>query len=412
MLYANQHGDITARYLSAGVTASRAFDPFGQPSTTPADAPTLGYQGAWTDPATGAANMAARWYSPTTGAFLSRDDWPLQTDPSANANRYLYGNADPLDNTDPTGHCIEDLCIGEAAIVVGLVAAGYGIYLGVKAAAPYVGKAVKWGWDQYGKVLDWELRQAVGVAAWASNLPNWVLGQQIRLASLLWLLTTHLTIRLPCLAGLWGSTCTGGGGSVPGDSGLGGKPSGGGPKQPSIPKWIHNANDPIGHPGNGTTVIPRAATAAADTPMTAVADPGPEQTAEAGAITAAAATSAAAIVGTGDPGNDDDEYCGPSYRDLVGRGLGDSHHVYQDAAMRDLPGYSRRDAPAVPLKGPSTAKGSEHYNATQAQRQYGGGTVAAEGQIAFQALLAAGYSIQDALEVVTEAAKYFRGIGA
>jgi hypothetical protein len=65
----------------------------------------------------------------------------------------------------------------------------------------------------------------------------------------------------------------------------------------------------------------------------------------------------------------------------------------------------------VPLKGPSTARGSEHYNATQVQRRYGGGTFGDEKQIALQALLAAGYTIDDALQIIAESAKYFTGIG-
>ena len=40
--------------------------------------PSLGYQGQYTDPATGNINMAARWYSPATGSFTSNDTWLKQ----------------------------------------------------------------------------------------------------------------------------------------------------------------------------------------------------------------------------------------------------------------------------------------------------------------------------------------------
>ena len=64
----------------------------------------LGYQGEYTEPGTGRVNMHARWYTPATANFTSRDDWTLNPDPSVQGNRYTYANAAPLDGTDPTGH--------------------------------------------------------------------------------------------------------------------------------------------------------------------------------------------------------------------------------------------------------------------------------------------------------------------
>ncbi|MFF5969892.1 RHS repeat-associated core domain-containing protein, partial [Streptomyces sp. NPDC012769] len=66
--------------------------------------PSVGYQSGWTDSSTGEVNMAARWYQPGTGGFTSRDTWQLDPDPSVQANRYTYGNASPLNGTDPDGH--------------------------------------------------------------------------------------------------------------------------------------------------------------------------------------------------------------------------------------------------------------------------------------------------------------------
>lgn len=65
----------------------------------------LGYQSGWTDPETAKVNMAARWYSPQTGQFSSRDtvsNSPLPV--SVNANRYAFGNQNPMTEVDPTGH--------------------------------------------------------------------------------------------------------------------------------------------------------------------------------------------------------------------------------------------------------------------------------------------------------------------
>lgn len=73
----------------------------------------------------------------------------------------------------------------------------------------------------------------------------------------------------------------------------------------------------------------------------------------------------------------------------------DSHHIIQNASAIQIPGYSRRKAPAVQLVGKSTTIGSEHYIATQVQRQAGGGTYAAERRIGYKALRRAGISEEE-----------------
>lgn len=97
------------------MTGSTAYAPFGQVTATSGTSGPLGYQSGWTDSASGNVNMAARWYQPGTGGFASRDDWLLDPTPSAEANRYAYGAADPLNSIDPSGHrrlCFVGACIG------------------------------------------------------------------------------------------------------------------------------------------------------------------------------------------------------------------------------------------------------------------------------------------------------------
>jgi RHS repeat-associated protein len=100
-----------------------------------------------------------------------------------------------------------------------------------------------------------------------------------------------------------------------------------------------------------------------------------------------------------------------SIGDLRAAGLKDAHHVIQDAAVRDLPGYDTNAAPGLHLEGPSTAAGTPHYNATQIQRLPGGGTYGAEREIAYDALRAAGYSDAEAAQAIKEADRYFNSIG-
>ena len=85
--------------------------------------------------------------------------------------------------------------------------------------------------------------------------------------------------------------------------------------------------------------------------------------------------------------------------------------MIQDAAVRELPGYDSRAAPAVELKGPATRVGTAHYEATQVQRQTGGGTYADERRIAYEALRRAGLSQEEAQALIGRADDYFKSIG-
>ncbi|MGW2372134.1 LamG-like jellyroll fold domain-containing protein [Kitasatospora sp. NPDC001683] len=120
-LRTDKHTDVTATLDNNGttVTGTTTYDPFGKPTATSGTGTSLGYQSGWTDPATGDVNMAARWYRPGTGGFTSRDSYLLSPSPSAQANRYTYGNASPLNGTDPSGHCLEDACVIEVTVIVG-----------------------------------------------------------------------------------------------------------------------------------------------------------------------------------------------------------------------------------------------------------------------------------------------------
>ncbi|WP_066376231.1 DUF6531 domain-containing protein [Herbidospora mongoliensis] len=102
----DRHRDLVAGFTSGAATlsGSTAYDPFGAVVTSSGTRPELGYQSAWTDQDGGAANMAARWYQPSSGTFLSRDSATLPATPSIQANRYGYANGAPTNHIDPTGH--------------------------------------------------------------------------------------------------------------------------------------------------------------------------------------------------------------------------------------------------------------------------------------------------------------------
>ncbi|WP_460526764.1 RHS repeat-associated core domain-containing protein [Flindersiella endophytica] len=106
LLYADQHDDVTGRFRGLESFGQKTFDPFGNVVGSSGEQAGLGYQGEWTDPSTNAVNMHSRWYTPGTGTFASRDTWKAPTNPSVAANRYSYGNASPMLNTDPSGHFV------------------------------------------------------------------------------------------------------------------------------------------------------------------------------------------------------------------------------------------------------------------------------------------------------------------
>ncbi|MGW2439666.1 RHS repeat-associated core domain-containing protein, partial [Streptomyces goshikiensis] len=106
----DQHTDVVASLSEDGTTvsSSRAYDALGNVTASSGANPSLGYQSGWTDPSTGEVNMASRWYQPGTGGFTSRDTWQLDPSPSAQANRYTYANASPMNGIDPSGHSALD----------------------------------------------------------------------------------------------------------------------------------------------------------------------------------------------------------------------------------------------------------------------------------------------------------------
>ncbi|MCX5071192.1 RHS repeat-associated core domain-containing protein [Streptomyces sp. NBC_00513] len=123
------------------VSSSRVYDAFGNVTASASTNPSLGYQSGWTDNSTGEVNMTVRWYQPGTGSFTSRDTWQLDPNPSAQANRYTYANASPLNGTDPTGHRVE----------MGGGSGSAGVYMGwfSQSSGPHVGGVIRAALGQF-----------------------------------------------------------------------------------------------------------------------------------------------------------------------------------------------------------------------------------------------------------------------
>ncbi|WP_433215139.1 RHS repeat-associated core domain-containing protein [Microtetraspora malaysiensis] len=106
LAFSDLHGDLIGTFTASGTALvdSIAYNPFGEVIAQTGAPHELGYQGGYTDPTTKKVNMAARWYQPSTGSFVSRDTFTQSADPIVQLNRYAYANDNPLTNIDPDGH--------------------------------------------------------------------------------------------------------------------------------------------------------------------------------------------------------------------------------------------------------------------------------------------------------------------
>jgi RHS repeat-associated protein len=74
----------------------------------------LRYPGQYRDSETGLHYNYFRDYDPQTGRYVESDPIGLH----GGINTYTYAASNPLKYVDPTGQCIEDLCIGETIVAV------------------------------------------------------------------------------------------------------------------------------------------------------------------------------------------------------------------------------------------------------------------------------------------------------
>ncbi|MFW5472713.1 LamG-like jellyroll fold domain-containing protein [Knoellia sp. CPCC 206450] len=102
------HGDVVGGFSPADATLGSlpdrsVYDPWGAKTSTAGLAYGVGFQGDWTDPASGKVNMGARWYEPGTGSFVSRDSASYAGGASILANKYTYAAGSPVTLDDPDG---------------------------------------------------------------------------------------------------------------------------------------------------------------------------------------------------------------------------------------------------------------------------------------------------------------------
>jgi RHS repeat-associated protein len=89
---------------AGAVTLSRRYEPYGELLHRTGSAVTsFGFTGEWTDSYTNLVYLRARWYVPQYGRFTSQDTWQGDIQNPYSFNKWLYGYANPINVSDPSG---------------------------------------------------------------------------------------------------------------------------------------------------------------------------------------------------------------------------------------------------------------------------------------------------------------------
>ncbi|MFI7672301.1 RHS repeat-associated core domain-containing protein [Actinophytocola sp. NPDC049390] len=182
----DEHGDVVGGFAPGDTALTRlsdstAYDPFGQVTDRAGDTGNIGYQGDWTDEDTGQVNMGARWYDPSSGSFTSRDTVDHPGGDAVLANRYTYGNADPVNVTDPTGNWgVFDKVKKAVSSVVSTVSSA------VSSVSSYVSSGISWFARTAWSGLTWTASKIASGAKWvakkAKSAAKWV-GRKVKSAA-------------------------------------------------------------------------------------------------------------------------------------------------------------------------------------------------------------------------------------
>ena len=106
-LHVYEDGQGSARLItdeSSQIIETLDFDAFGNEEAGNPQESRHRYTGESYDSATGLYHLRARDYDPKTGRFISMDEHPGSQSIPLTLNKYLYGNADPVNHVDPSGN--------------------------------------------------------------------------------------------------------------------------------------------------------------------------------------------------------------------------------------------------------------------------------------------------------------------
>ena len=120
------HGSVRALADENGkVTDKYVYDAFGNLiSSVGSTKNDLLFCGEQFDPVTGLYYLRARYMNPSVGRFITMDSYEGSIDDPVSLHKYLYANANPVMNSDPSGYMNKAELIA-AEIILGIVAVSY-----------------------------------------------------------------------------------------------------------------------------------------------------------------------------------------------------------------------------------------------------------------------------------------------
>ena len=103
-VFADAQGHTRLVIDGAGNATALSYDAFGLEMGSAATAVNHRYTGEYFDQDSGLYHLRARDYDPSIGRFISMDEHPGSQQIPLTLNKYLYGNADPVNHIDPSGN--------------------------------------------------------------------------------------------------------------------------------------------------------------------------------------------------------------------------------------------------------------------------------------------------------------------
>jgi RHS repeat-associated protein len=135
------------------LTDTSSYDAYGN-VTNPLSSE-FGYRGESSDNLTRLQYLRARYYQPSTGRFLGVDPFEGDVSNPVSRHRYLYGNANPVSYSDPSGK----MSIGEVSLTIAVIGilSTYSQLSAINSFNQYGSEYLKWEGNSYSWGLGGEL---------------------------------------------------------------------------------------------------------------------------------------------------------------------------------------------------------------------------------------------------------------
>jgi RHS repeat-associated protein len=92
------------------VSLAQTFEPYGKVwASVGTGSSSYAFTGEMVDPS-GLVHLRARYMDPSEGRFISRDTWGGEYSNPLSLNRFMYVAGNPVNYTDPSGHCSTETC--------------------------------------------------------------------------------------------------------------------------------------------------------------------------------------------------------------------------------------------------------------------------------------------------------------